>query len=483
MNSKKESILKVKKLEDKCEKLCIKNRELRKEGKYLRRRNKELTASRNDWKDKSKAKSLKNKELKAQIKRGDKMKRHHYPFWIMFLSVQLRMYCGSSYSSISKILEVVNNCFQLKLERLPCANTVQNWVSKLGYYTLKEPPIELKNKAMSLIIDESIRLGKEKLLLILAVDWEKLQTGALKYKDVLVVYMQGSTSWNGKKISKILEQVREKYGMEVKNILSDEDSTLKLSSRLFGVPHLADMAHAMATCLRKTFEKDVDYQSFISMISSFQAKAVNQALSYLRPPKQRVKARFMNLFGVVKWAEKMLWFFPKLNEKEQDFFSQLPSHFSVIMSLKVCILLTQQIGAVFRNFGLCKASLKIIRQLIHQRNYKDKYVAVFIQQVEGYLMKYEKFLNMTPNACVQVSSEIIESMLGKYKAKASYCKLVGLTNLNLELPTYCIDKSELEQYLRVAIQNVFMTDLKTWKQKHSSDNQVVKRIKFFKFGT
>jgi len=84
---------------------------------------------------------------------------------------------------------------------------------------------------------------------------------------------------------------------------------------------------------------------------------------------------------------------------------------------------------------------------------------------------------------VHVSSEIIESIFGKYKAKASYCNLVGLTNLNLELPTYCLDKSQVEGYLIHALQSVFMTDLKTWKEKHSSDNQVVKRTNFFKFGT
>jgi len=421
MNSKKESSLKIKKVSDKEEKLRAKNVELRKECKYLRRRTKEL-------------------------------------------AVKLRLFCGSSYQSISKILAIVNECFTIGLPKVPCPNTVQNWVSKMGYYTLQTPPTQLKGKAMSLIIDESIRLGKEKLLLVLGVKWKKLQTGALRYQDVVVLYMKGSTSWNSKKIKEALEQVKQRYGMEVKNILSDEDSTLKAASRLFGVTHLADMAHAMATCLRKTFNKSVDYQSFISLVGTYSYKIVNQ-------------------FSLVKWAEKMLLFFNKLNDKEQIFFKELPNHFSIIMSLRVCLLLTQQIGAIFRNFGLSASSLAIIRQLLHQRTYKDKYVNIFIQHVENYLSDYELFIEASPDDCVHVSSEIIESIFGKYKAKASYCNLVGLTNLNLELPTYCLDKSQVEGYLIHALQSVFMTDLKTWKEKHSSDNQVVKRTNFFKFGT
>jgi len=332
MNSKKESSLKIKKVSDKEEKLRAKNVELRKECKYLRRK----------------------------IVRGEKIARHHYPLWLMLLAVKLRLFCGSSYQSISKILAIVNECFTIGLPKVPCPNTVQNWVSKMGYYTLQTPPTQLKGKAMSLIIDESIRLGKEKLLLVLAVKWKKLQTGALRYQDVVVLYMKGSTSWNSKKIKEALEQVKQRYGMEVKNILSDEDSTLKAASRLFGVTHLADMAHAMATCLRKTFNKSVDYQSFISLVGTYSYKIVNQELSYLRPPKQRSKARFMNQFSLVKWAEKMLLFFNKLNDKEQIFFKELPNHFSIIMSLRVCLLLTQQIGAIFRNFGLSASSLAIM---------------------------------------------------------------------------------------------------------------------------
>jgi len=67
----------------------------------------------------------------------------------------------------------------------------------------------------------------------------------------------------------------------------------------------------------------------------------------------------MNQFSLVKWAEKMLLFFNKLNDKEQIFFKELPNHFSIIMSLRVCLLLTQQIGAIFRNFGLSASSLAI----------------------------------------------------------------------------------------------------------------------------
>ena len=82
-----------------------------------------------------------------------------------------------------------------------------------------------------------------------------------------------------------------------------------------------------------------------------------------------------------------------------------------------------------------------------------------------------------------VSSEIIESLFGVYKEKAAYCKLVGLTKLNLELPIHCLKKKNLKQQVIQGLESTFMTDLEDWQRKYSFDNQLVKRIEFFKSGT
>jgi len=485
MNSKKESVVKIKKYQEKYESERRKNFGLRKENKYLRRRKKELTNSRDSWKEKSKSKGLEVKELKHEINRKGKIKRHHYPFSIMFLAVSLRVCCSCSYISISKILKLFGSYLNFNLEKYPCANTVQNWVSKVGYFSLeKENKGLLKGKRLSLIIDESIRLGQEKLLLILSVPYEKIKAGALKFKEVNVLYMKAQRSWVGEDIKKILEGLEQKYEFEIGNILSDEAGTLKKASKLFGVVHLPDIMHALATCLRKTFEKDIDYQSFIKLISLYQRKAVNQALTFLCPPKQRTKARFMNQFNIVKWANKMLMFFDQLQSKERAFFEQLPAHQNMIRSLYSCIMISKNIAAIFRNLGLCTQTLEIIKQIINSTKGTDKYINAFIGHVHEYLTKkYQVFVENNPSHAYHVSSEVIESLFGKYKDKAAYCKLTGLTNLNLELPVLCIEENQLERQIGRAIEGIFMTDLKKWRKTYSTDNQLIKRMNFFKNGT
>lgn len=412
--------------------------------------------------------------------RRDKAKGHQYSIWLVVLSVLLRIKCNCSYNGIVKILELLNEQFELGLKRLPCANTVQNWVSKMGLFFTEDPNNELIGKKVSLIIDESIRLGKEKLLLILSVPFEKSRKKGLCFDDVQVVYMKGATSWTGVKIAKVLSELTQKYGFEIKNLLSDEDSKLLKTSELSGYPHLPDISHAIATCLRRVFDKTVDYKWFRKLVASYQSKGVNQSLSYLCPPKQRTKARFMNVSKVVIWAEKLLNRFHLLTKTESDFFVELTEQEAFAKDLKACIDVADKVALPFKTEGLSLKTLEKAKQLIaEQQEEQVGYMKDFLTQLSSYLTRYEDFINLHPTSKVHLSSEIIESMFGKYKSKANNYALTGLTNLNLELPIYGKSEGDIKALIMEALEGISSLDLRRWKKENSADNQLVKRCKFF----
>ena len=404
---------------------------------------------------------MKVKHLKAKITRRDKAKGHQYSIWLVVLSVLLRIKGNCSYVGIVKILDLINSLFQLDLNRIPCANTVQNWVSKMGLFFIEDLENELVGKQVSLIIDESIRLGQEKLLLILCVPFEKQSEGGLRFEDVQVIYMKGSISWNGAKIAEVLTELKEKHGFEVKNILSDEDGKLLKASQLWNCPHLPDISHAIATCLRRVFDKTVDYQWFKKTIASYQSKGVNQSLSYLCPPKQRTKARFMNISKIVIWAEKLLDRFNLLNKSEKDFFTELTQQEAFTKDLKACIEVAQQIALPFKLEGLSSKTLKKAKQLVKsQQEYATGYMADFLVQLSSYLARYECFINKYPKNTIHISSEIIESMFGKYKSKANNYALTGLTTLNLELPIYGKSNQMIMNLIIQALEDISSLDLR-----------------------
>ena len=82
-----------------------------------------------------------------------------------------------------------------------------------------------------------------------------MKNTALSFQDVEVVYMKGAVSWTGEKIKQVLEELQRSHGLEIKSIVSDEDSKLFKACRSAGIVHVPDIGHAVATCLRKVFEK------------------------------------------------------------------------------------------------------------------------------------------------------------------------------------------------------------------------------------
>ena len=369
MNSIKELEAKIVKLTKKIEKLeenFSAEKSLHKETKKLvsslKRQLNSVKKGRANWRKKHKDKQLKINLLKEQLKREGKAKWHHYPTFIVSLSVILRVTCNCSYESIVKILSLLNTEFCLKMKKLPCANTIQNWVSKAGLYSLENSSKEHQGKPVSVIIDESIRLGKEKLLLILTCPFTKVGKKALNFLNVQVQQMKGSTSWKGPQIAKQIKENLLEKGIKVINILSDEGGNLKNAAKELEIPHIPDIGHAIATCLRQTFAKQANYIAFTKLIASYLSKGVNQDLSYLCPPKLRSKARFMNQSRVVDWADLLVANWGQLNETEKEFFAQLPNHNEMIQNLDTCMAIARIIGQIFKKEGVSIKTLKKVNQ-------------------------------------------------------------------------------------------------------------------------
>ena len=426
--------------------------------------------------------------MSRRLRDKSRVRRHQFPLLLVQLCILLRLEGGCSYRKVIAVLKVLSLCGILEISRYPCSNTVQNWVSKLGLYSLQNVDSELRGQEVVLIVDESIRKGKEKQLLILSTPYEQSEAQPLTFDQVQVVYFGGRQNWNGELIQEKLKKLEADMGFRIKAILSDEDSKLKRASRLLSIPHLNDICHAIGTCLRRTFEKDCDYQCFMKEVSGYRCKGVNQDLSYLLPPNQRSKARFLNQAALVKWAEKLLKNFEQLSDKEKAFFKALPNHHRVINALKSCIAIAKEIALPLKQQGLSLELLKMLRIRIAvmtklQVFDTGGFLSIFLKHLDSYMIAYQDFMKQQSGTNIPVSSEIIESLFGKYKGLSSPNKIVATTKLNLEIPAICRRTRNETYQVQQALEHIFVTDLEDWVEKHSSHNQLVARRNFFKNGT
>lgn len=474
----KEDKRKISIIEQKLARSKEKNRALSQEAKYLRRRVKELQASRDKWKAKNKDKALRIRHLKKASKNKELIKRHYYPKYLISLCIHLRVYACCSYRSISRILLVLKMCTILENKRLPCANTVENWVTKMGYYLLEGQDQVNTTYPVGIMIDELFGQGNERIIAIVSVPFIKDNSGALRYEDVQLLYLGGQSSWTSQNLEQVISQLAKEQQIDIKAIMSDEDAKLVKTAHLLDLPHLPDINHALATCLRKTFEKDDQYKAFIKQIAGFQSRSVNQHLSYLRPPKQRVKARFMNQKACVYWALELLHRWSSLNQSEQHFFAQLPNHRPILKVLKHCLDLAEFIAKLFKTQGLKDSTLNQVEQCIEASDSVDILQHTFIKQVQHYLDQYRAFIKKH-RGTFHVSTDILESLFGKYKQIQPTNPLTGISRLSLELPLHCLNQHQIEANIKIGLETTFMNQLNNWVIRHSTENQAAKRKKFF----
>jgi hypothetical protein len=234
------------------------------------------------------------------------------------LCIELYTKGSMSFRSVSKSIEIINAYFGLELPSIPCANSIENWVKKSGYNVYHTSKKQSKDYAE--IIDESMMLGKEKMLVTLGVDAEKSREVALRKQDVSVLDISVASNWNSTGIKEVLSKVEEAAGRPPLYEIGDNDAKLKKAIKEKGYIHIRDAGHSLALIVEKVYGKNNRFKKFIKLLSEVKIREVMRPTSYLLPPAQRSIARFMNLSDVIKWSKQIINIFPQLDENEKHTF-------------------------------------------------------------------------------------------------------------------------------------------------------------------
>jgi hypothetical protein len=188
----------------------------------------------------------------------------------------------------------------------------------------------------------------------------------------------------------------------------------------------------------------------------------------------------MNLGDTVKWSRKILAVLPKLTQEEQQTFGYLKDYDSLIRELSAVFEMVHQMLKIIKNEGISYGNIE--KCLIIIQNKGSKIPDALIIKIKNYFNN-EKEKLPDETTIWHASSDVIESLFGKFKERAATNKLNGVTPLILSLGLYGQFQEPNDQTkdkVRNALQDVSMTDLKEWKQSYLIENQVVRRRKMFK---
>ena len=183
---------------------------------------------------------------------------------------------------IVEIFNILNEFMGNVFGKVPAYTTIGYWTQELGLSVYKESCSLFKDKRYALIVDESMMIGSEKLLLTLAMP--AINAGsAITEKDITIVDISIAKSWNGTSIKNVLEKVADKIGHKPEYVISDNGFTVCKAVRDAGYAHHSDISHTLGMFLERVYKKEADFQELSNNVQLARFKYNMQDVAYVQP--------------------------------------------------------------------------------------------------------------------------------------------------------------------------------------------------------
>jgi hypothetical protein len=374
---------------------------------------------------------------------------------------------GNLYGIFSICLEMERNT--------PSHSTGMLWVKKVGYYCLNRPKTNADDWV--LILDESIGIGQEKLLVILGIRASQIEfSRPLRIQDMEPIIIKSKKKWTGEGISEELEKSKALVG-KVIYATTDGSSTLKKALRLSGINHIYDTTHAIAIMLEKLYKEDANFKDLTHQMGQMRLKLCCSQYAHIIPPNQRSKSRFLNIEILANWGMKALAALKKddLTQEEKELLQWVGDKKSFIEEMNQIIGIIEKLSVLLKNNGLssstkkqCYRLLKNFNQTPRQYQFK-KLFAEYVNTNATHIKSESKTL-----LC---SSDVVETTFGKYKNELSKNPMNGITDLALIIPAFT--SNLLDSEIKKAIDTCTCKMLKEWKVENLCDSLSSKRKTVF----
>ena len=380
------------------------------------------------------------------------------------------------FRSLEKMLKIQER-FTSVYSNIPSNNTMKNWVLKLGYYELTRTK-EIADDWI-IILDHSVQFGHTKVFVVLGIrekDFLNLNR-PLKYTDLTSLLISNKNNWNGELVCKEIKELEPKIG-RIKYAVGDYGSDLKKGLRLAGIKHVHDLSHLISNIVKSIYEKNKDFVKLKEQMNIMRKKFIQTNISSVVPPKGRKKSEYQNFDTIISWANAVMNLInnklqtSKQKEILEEFIEgnkldRIKKEFSWINDFSTLIEELSEISKSIKTIekdmkhnGLSEITLKkciIELKKLETKNGK-KFSEILISQIE---FQFEKFQNTDTILC---SSDIIESIFGKYKNCTNNNPMASITNLILTMASFTCELTN-ENIIK-SMETTTINDIKEWSKKN-----------------
>ena len=385
-------------------------------------------------------------------------------------------------------------------QKTPHPTTIRGWLMRWG---IASTPTSLEPADDWIwMADHSNQIGQEQVLVVMAVRAAHLPEPGetLKHQDMRVLCVQPGVSWKQQDMEKTYQDLAKTFGRP-RSVLTDGAPALRTGAEVLRTAAvepqrtaaevsqedattpliLGDFKHAAANVFKKLVGDSERFQEFLRQVSSSRHKLQQTELAHLSPPKQKSKARFMNMASTLRWACFIQWLLatPSAAAREdlcqdrleaklgwlKDFSEALPM-WEECQRLLSCSLTFINEQGVYR--GACRdlrGRLGEVSSSATSRCLAARLLRL-VREAEQPLRAGER---------LSLSTEILESSFSLYKGLEGQQSRGGFTSLLACFPGLLVEADASSVSSRFS--RVSASDVKTWVKKHIGETVTSRRRK------
>lgn len=389
------------------------------------------------------------------------------------------------YKQIEKVFKIL---FSNTCQKKPSDSTVRLWVMRSGYAKLSK---DLPDGQWVMIGDATVDIGTLKCLVTVGVNLNELykrEDNTLTFNDLEIIGIHPTKKATGEFAEKSFRTDIKRLGgfKNLKAIIIDQGSDLTKGAKLLQqgekkLKVLHDISHKLALVLERDLKDDPLWEDYTKHLTKTKQLVQQTELAGLQPPKQRSKARFMNVSLYIDWFLKVkkskedgnLNHIPE--ERFNEYFGWMSKFefFYEILHQKVGI--TEIIKDTVRRGGY---SIEMYEHLITLFDCMplDQGVRPFI--CEALDAVYEEVEKLDEGERLPGTTEIGESLFGSYK-NHSASGGHGITGNVLTFGAL-VGKTQTSEEIRKTMEETPVQSVLDWVNSMIGDTLAKLRNRFFK---
>ena len=359
--------------------------------------------------------------------------------------------------------------------KAPSHDAIEQWTLRLGVGLLKDT--FTPGQRVLWMADHSSQVGKERLLLIVGVALDDLPPlgESLTFEKLRVLAVVPGVSWKKEDVEREYLKLAKEIGVPA-YVLCDGAVELREAAEKLELDGqktivLGDLKHRAANVLEKELSRNGRFQEFLNEVSLTRNRIQQTELDQFTPPTLRSKSRFMNIGTLFTWATMVLYHLKTTEsnartgitkERMEQKLGWLLDYASDLEQWNQCQEVIDCSLSVINLQGLSAKTCELVEHSLTQNNpiwrtEDSSATRIAVQLIDWIKQSSDK---LTENDRAWLSTEILESLFGKFKQVEQQQSKGGFTRVIAAIPTLCITATK--QIVRKAFQAVDSPQTQKW---------------------